>query len=403
MQSALTPTAINAAIRAARDGTIVAQINDDRTPGLNLRVGKKWAAWTWLGRDAQGRVRRFPLGRYPHVGLAEARRLARAMSHDAPRGADPIRDARTERARMNAPIGHTLADLLALYGQQANVAKSWGPQMEPQIRRVFHSHLDTALATLTVGALQMTVDRHPKPKSASFAVRCLLTVLRWAVAPGRAYVDRDLLGLQTSAPKPSRDRVLSRDELAKLLPALRASNSAYASAMRAILLTAVRRGEVEAARWQDINFTAGTWTLPAPKNGKPHVIPLSRQAGALLRGLQPAQVDPEGFVFTASGGRPLATWDAATDAIQAASGTTAWTRHDLRRTAATTMGEAGVPAHVIEAALNHSDVHSALASVYNKSRYRNEVADALQRLADVLDGIEQGGAEVIPIGAVARS
>ena len=125
MRTTLTPTAINAAIRAARAGEPTKAINDPLTPGLNLRVGKKWAAWTWLGRDAQGRVRRFPLGRYPHVGLAEARRLARAMSHDAPRGADPIRDARAERARLKAPIGHTLADLLALYGRQANVAKSW--------------------------------------------------------------------------------------------------------------------------------------------------------------------------------------------------------------------------------------------------------------------------------------
>ena len=189
--------------------------------------------------------------------------------------------------------------------------------------------------------------------------------------------------------------MLSREELGKLLPAIRASDSAYAAALRLILLTACRRGEVTAAKWQDINLTAGTWTLPETKNGTQHVIPLSRQASALLRAVQPAQPDPEGLVFATSAGRSLTAWDAATDTLQAASGTEGWTRHDLRRTAATMMGELGVTPDTIEAALNHVSIHSALAATYNKSRYRPQVADALQRLADALDGIEQGGAEIV--------
>jgi integrase len=392
MRTSLTPTAITAAINDAKKG-MVKPINDPTTPGLNLRVGARGATWTWLGRDKQGRVRRFPLGRYPHIGLAEARRLARAMSYNAPQGADPIRDARA--ARMKTPVGHTLADLLQLYGQQGNPGKSWHTQMRAQVERVFRPHLATPLATLKVGALQMTADGYAKPKSASFGVRCLLTVLRWAAMPSRGYVGRDMLDLRASAPPPSRDRVLSREELAKLLPVLHASKSVYAPALRLILLTATRKGEVTAAKWQDVNLAANTWTLPATKNGTVHTIPLSRQASALLRGLQPGEADPEGLVFANSGNGPLTAWDEATDTIQAASGTTGWQRHDLRRTAATLMGEMGVAAHVIESALNHADVHSPLASVYNRSRYRAEVADALQKLADALDGIETGGAEVI--------
>jgi hypothetical protein len=59
------------------------------------------------------------------------------------------------------------------------------------------------------------------------------------------------------------------------------------------------------------------------------------------------------------------------------------------------MGEAGELPHVIEAALNHTAVHSQLAATYNQARYRPEVAAALQRLADHLDGIEAGGAVVV--------
>jgi integrase len=270
--------------------------------------------------------------------------------------------------------------------------------MDPHIRRVFRAHVDVPVASLSVGALQMTIDQHAKPKSAAFGVRCLMPVLRWAASPGRAYIDRTLLDLRASAPKPVRDRVLSREELGQLLPVLRESDSIYARALLLILLTATRRSEVASARWRDIDFVAHTWTLTATKNGQSHVIPLSRQALALLRALVPARLDPSIFVFTANG-KPLGDWINATRRLQAASATSGWTRHDLRRSAATLCGELGVMPDVVEALLNHTVIHSQIASVYNRWRYRPQVAEALQRLADLLDAIEAGDIEVVSLPA----
>jgi hypothetical protein len=65
------------------------------------------------------------------------------------------------------------------------------------------------------------------------------------------------------------------------------------------------------------------------------------------------------------------------------------------------MGEMGELPDIIEAALNHATIHSALASTYNRSRYRPQVAAALQRLADALDGIEAGAAAVVAIRGAA--
>jgi hypothetical protein len=61
------------------------------------------------------------------------------------------------------------------------------------------------------------------------------------------------------------------------------------------------------------------------------------------------------------------------------------------------MGELGTDPHVIEAALGHVTVHSGLASIYNRSRYRQQVAAALQQLADALDGIEVGAGEIVSL------
>jgi hypothetical protein len=54
---------------------------------------------------------------------------------------------------------------------------------------------------------------------------------------------------------------------------------------------------------------------------------------------------------------------------------------------------------IIEAALNHVAIRSQLAATYNRSRYRPQVAAALQRLADALDGIEAGAGKVVQMRA----
>ncbi len=75
--------------------------------------------------------------------------------------------------------------------------------------------------------------------------------------------------------------------------------------------------------------------------------------------------------------------------------TSGWTRHDLRRTGATLMGENGVEPHVIEAALNHVALHSRLAATYNRARYFPAVRTALQALADQMDVLAESSAEAV--------
>jgi integrase len=173
-----------------------------------------------------------------------------------------------------------------------------------------------------------------------------------------------------------------------------------------MLLTLARRQEAAQARWRDVNLDAGVWTIPETKNGETHVVPLSRQALDLLRSRlpkddagNPERPDPDAPVFATSKGAPLGDWDRETKVIQRASNTGHWTRHDLRRTGATMLGEMGELPDIIEAALNHVSIRSPLAATYNRSRYRPQVAAALQRLADALDGIEVGAATVVRLHA----
>jgi integrase len=420
----LTETAIGKALREAEETSKRRDLADAGQPGLRLRVTPSGAAsWVLAMRDPQGAMRRFPIGAFPAIGVAEARKKAGALREAVRAGADPIAEARKLRAigrDAKEGIG-TLAALLNLYGgpvgKQASAAdaaeaprvigpgkdlKTW-PEQRRKVETVFAKLLAKPLATMQAGDFQMAADAYPSAATASAAVRYVRPILKWGAI--RRYVARDVAIIDPPATVKRRDRVLSRDELARLLPALAASDAGtYARAMRFMLLTACRRDEAASARWRDLDLNAGDWRIPETKNGRPHRVPLSRQAAALVASLPRGRGDELAFAARSDeAGAKLANWDRATKAIQKATKTAGWTRHDLRRTAATLMGELGVEPHVIEAALNHAAIHSQLAATYNQARYLPAVRDALQLLADHLDGIAAGGAEVVSLNRRRRA
>ncbi len=397
----LTDTAIAKAAREAADLGVRREMADAQCPGLRIRCSPAGLrTWALACRDGAGRMRRFVLGQYPVLGIAEARDEARTLLHRVKQGgADPVADKRRVRAEAEAAkagVG-TLAAVLDAYGAKAGAnLKSW-PASRKRVELVFAALLRRPVATVTVGDMQMAADGYPSAMSAAFAVRTIRPALRWAAAPGRGYVPADLASVRPPVGATRRKRVLAREELATILPVLRASTRPYAAAMLFMLMTLARREEVGRARWRDVSLTGATWTIPVTKNGEPHVVPLPRQAVALLQAIRPARAKPADLIFCTATGAALLNWDRETKAIQAASGTDGWHRHDLRRTGATMLGEMGELPDIIEAALNHVAIRSALAATYNRARYRPAVAAALQRLADALDGIAAGGAEIPPL------
>ncbi len=391
----LTEKAIAKALREAEAG-LRAELSDETLPGLRFRTSKGGrATWVLACRDQLGRMRRFRVGDWPKDGIAVARDAAREMRVKVRAGADPIAEGKRTRAMgrdAKAGVG-TLAALLQLYAQKVSTKqKSW-PETRRRVEMVFKAHLDRPLATMTRQELQMSADAYASVQQASGAVGGLRPVLKWAAK--RDYVATALADLHSPAPKTSRDRVVTRTELETLLPTLAASDRPYAAALRFMLLTLARREEVCGTRWRDIDLKAGSWRIQPDraKNKMEHVVPLSRQALDLIRS-QPKR-ETGALVFASRTGGHLTNWDRATKVIMEASGTSGWTRHDLRRTGATMLGDMGETPDIIEAALNHVTIRSQIAATYNRSRYRPQVAAALQRLADALDGIAGGGAEVV--------
>src|SRR5262245_45154746 len=178
-----------------------------------------------------------------------------------------------------------------------------------------------------------------------------------------------------------------------------------------MLWTAARLDEVCSATWHEIDVATGNWTIAAGGRkdtrsrarkkhapAQPHVIPLPRQAILMLTEMRQRDRTGGDLVFANTRGGKLDNWDRWSKMIYQQTGTSGWTRHDLRRTCATLAAELGAAPHIVSILLGHKNPgNNQLLGIYNKSRYRPEHAQALQLVADHLELIETGRDNVIAL------
>jgi integrase len=400
----LTETAINKAIREAQlGGHVQVDVRDPDQRGLALRIGRTGhASWNLVCKSPDGKFVRRVIGAYPAVKLSEARSQARSLREDIRRGVAPgPRNVRVGGARNDAKADVlTLSAVFDLYeANGGGTRKSW-TEAKKRLASMFRDLMDVPLTDVTLERLQGVIDRHGVKSSASSAwgLRSVRPILKWASAPGRRLVPKEFIELSYDGGVTRRKRVLRVDELVSVLLAMQhLEGHPYIDCMKFIMLTLLRRSEAVNVRWQDVTFGDDPFVRIADtKNGLDHKVPLSRQAVHLLLARRSMAdkfavdgiergVKATDLVFSNEARGLLGNWNRAQRLINEASGTSGWHRHDLRRTGTTLLGEMGVEPHILEAALNHTAIHSPLAATYNQSRYRPQVAEALQRLADKYD------------------
>ena len=191
------------------------------------------------------------------------------------------------------------------------------------------------------------------------------------------------------APK-SRDRVLSDIELGILWNALDVEPAPFGPAIKLLILTGQRRGEVFDADRSEFDLDAKLWTIPRnrAKNGVAHLVPLSEEALAIIESLTarddsdklfPARGNgengPSGFSKTMTRLRTAIEKEAERPVAH-------WTLHDLRRTLATGLQRLGIRLEVTEAVLNHiSGSRAGIVGVYQRHDYFTEKREALDAWA----------------------
>jgi integrase len=366
---------------------------DDTTHGFGLRVRGDSLVWVFQYKIGD-QHRRMKLGTVAEKNCAQARKLAEAQRgrvSDAKlgHGVDPAleREKKKQESKPKPRLG-TLGPVIADY---LEVRK--GTMKARSLEQVNH-HLDKLWAPLhglpangidrsIIAAEIRTIAKRKGPIAANRARASLSAFFRWAIGEGLCD-DNPVTGTNKQEESGPRERSLSDTEAATVWLAA-PEESDYGRIVRLLLLTGCRRDEIGSLQWSEIDTKGRTITLPKErtKNGREHVVPLSDKALKIIKDI-PRRAERAHVFGSGEGG--FSGWSKAKAALdKAAKLKEAWRLHDLRRTAATRMGDLGVQPHVIEAILNHVSGHKAgVAGVYNRSTYGAEKKAALDLWASHL-------------------
>lgn len=342
---------------------------DRSLPGFGLRVGADAKTWTVVvGKER----RRVTIGRYPLVGLQVARIEAKRIML-----AGAL--ARSQPDITVVPFSVALEKFIEvrLPQNRPSTVKERKRVLRKHFEPVWKNRLLTEIKKSDINRILDGLIHTPEMANHAFAVIRLF--LRWAVRRGYL-ASSPCDGLQPPAKSVTRERVLTREELRRVLAAADALGS-FGTIVLLLVLTAQRRGEVASLHSAWINREKMTITLPkrVTKNGREHTLPLTQLALQLLP-------QGDGLLFPARGhtDRAFNGWSNSMSSLRTASGVEDFTLHDLRRTAATMMAELRIPPHIVERILNHvtgSTAHSitTLGRIYNRHMYLDEMRDALCR------------------------
>jgi integrase len=359
-----------------------------------------------LGR----KVRRLTLGRFPTLGLAEARDAARDALREAAKGEDPSRRKIADRR------AETFADLSREYIERHASKKRSGREDirllngSPHKKRTGkkpHVPLVTRWGDRRIKDIKR---RDVRDLLEEVAARAPIMANRTLALVRKMFnfaIERDWLEanpchmVKQPGEERQRDRVLSEDELRRVWHALDDESPLMATLFRLRLLTAQRGGEVHGASWAELDLEAGWWTIPSTlaKNGLAHRVPLGPQAVRLLRAWRQMSDDsPWVFPSSRKKGPHVAHAQKAIERVVRASGVP-FRGHDLRRTAASLMVGGGVPRLVVSKILNH--VETGVTAVYDRHGYDLEKRAALEfwdrRLAAIVEN--SSSSNVLPFEA----
>jgi integrase len=380
---------------------------DESLPGFAVRIfpsGRR--VFTLLYRMKGGRTKkkeRVDLGTYPPLTLAQARDLATRLKAEIQLGKDPRRErlpARPADASLMAADGLTVKQLCEAYlvhpsgGGRLRAASTlphYCRLMDVEIVPAFGGRLAAEITRTEVREWSETLAQ-VKPVVANRAFAVMRRAYEWAL--GRDLVQSSpFVGIHKPAAEVPRDRVLSDDEIRAVFDALRQERPIIAGLWELLFYTAVRPGTALAARWSHIDLPRKVWEVPVTKKargsaegtGKPFIVPLSPQAIAVLKLLQPFSAHSD-YVFPGAGPR-RATADAERNlfspqkSIQRTRETTGirdLQMRDIRRTVATGLGKLKIPPVTISRVLDHTiQGIGQVTHVYARYDFLEEKREAL--------------------------
>lgn len=379
--------------------------------GLFLLVtptgGKLWRLKYRFG----GKGKLLALGAYPAISLVEARRRRDEAKKNIAHGIDPAglrkaqKQADTEEKETFEVIAREWYEKFLHTWVKGHADKTLN-LMEKDLFPWIGKHPISSITPPELLAVLRRIESRGALDTAHRARGLLGRIFRYAVATGRAERDQaaDLRGALPPPKEGHHAAITDPKEVAPLLRALDSYQGHFVvkCALRLAPMLFVRPGELRQAEWSEIDLEEATWNIPAEKMKmkEPHLVPLSKQAVAILRELKELTGTSK-YVFPSgrSYARPMSN-----NAILAALRRMGYDKetmsgHGFRAMARTILDEVlHVRPDYIEHQLAHA-VKDPNGRAYNRTAHLDERRKMMQRWADYLDSIK-AGAVIVPFKTV---
>ena len=364
--------------------------------GLYIEVAPSGGKWWRLKYRILGKEKRLSLGVYPEVSLKDAREKRDQARRSLSEGADPI-----EARKLQSIADGTSFEAVAREWF-IKFAPGWSESHANRILRRLENDVFPWLGSRSIDQIDppellkvaRRIESRGALETAHRAIRNCGQVFRYAVATGRA--ERDPTTDLNGALPPARSRhyptITDPEAISDLLRAIGGYQGSpiTRAALRLAPLVFVRPGELRHAEWPDINFKSAEWRIPPEKmkHRRIHLVPLSRQAIAILKELQLLTGHGQ-YLFP---GRRSPRRPMSENTINAALRNLGYdknqmTGHGFRSMASTLLNEQGCwHPDAIERQLAHVEGNSVRAA-YNYAEHLEQRRRMMQWWADYLDGL----------------
>lgn len=355
-----------------------------------------------------GKEKRLALGVYPDVGLKNARDKRDEARKLLAAGVDPAESRKAEKATklLNAENSFE-AVAREWFGKfSATWVEGHAQKIITRLERdVFPWVGGRAIADLRARDLLTVLQRIEARGAIDTAHRAgqdCGRIFRYAIATGRAELNPvdALKGALAPLKTTHHASITDPAKVGELMRAIQGYQGDFSTqcALKLAPLVFVRPGELRKAEWSEFDLDSAEWRIPAEKMKMrdPHIVPLSRQAVAVLRTLWPVTGQRKYlFCGVRDYERPMSenTINAALRRMGYTSDE--MTGHGFRSMASTILNEQGWHRDAIERQLAHAERDSVRAA-YNYAEHLPERKRMMQAWADYLDGLATG-AVVIPI------
>jgi integrase len=338
--------------------------HDSDTRGLGVLVQPTgYRSFFWF-RKVDGRAKWKTIGAFPDISVEQAR--ARASEYNS-----SIADWKAHDYEGPSPFkqqrnGLTLEKVFEDYLETYRRGNAKNPDRSvPEERAIFKRHLGSlsnrkldSLRREDLSSLHSEIGKEHGHYSANRVIQLMRRVINWAISEERWHGENPAEGIK-KFPEQERERFLQPDEVQRLFSELeREKNTDLRDFVYLALFTGARRGNVLAMRWAELSQTADGdkhWTIPSPKNRKPHIIPLVPEALAVLE--QRRQSIKEEWVFPSEGkSGHVRDFKRGWKQLLKRAKITDLRIHDLRRTLGSWMASAGISLPIIGAMLGHESL-----------------------------------------------